>query len=92
MRDDVDGTNAMKFKTPFPGPTYLISGSSFATAIACGKIGAYFPKSRYLAGLAKDEVFEQVMAATPTGINPLITFETVMSEQLIRDGKMTYPK
>jgi hypothetical protein len=91
-RDDVDETNAMKFHTPFLGPTFLIGGSSFATAIACGKIGAYFPKSMYLPGLAKDEIFEQVIGATPGSMTPLITFETILSEQLIRDGKMTYPK
>jgi hypothetical protein len=88
---DVNDANAMQFKTPSE-PIGLISGSSFATAIACGKIGAYFPKSRYLSSLNKDDVFDQLKNAPVVGTPPLITFETVMKKRLIRDGKMTYPK
>jgi hypothetical protein len=88
---DVNDTNAMQFIAP--SGTGLISGSSFATAIACGKIGAYFPKSRYSSELNKDDVFEGLSTATPPlGRPPLITFETVMKKHLIRDGKMTYSK
>ena len=90
---DVDHGNEMKFNTPFVGPAAVIGGSSFATAIACGKIGAYFPKSMFLPNLDKDAVFEQLMAAPPpAGSPPLITFEPVMEKTLIRQGKNTYPK
>lgn len=90
---DVDHGNAMKFNTPFVGPAAVIGGSSFAAAIASGKIGAYFPKSMYLPDLDKDAVFEQMMTATPPdGRPPLITFEPVMQKTLIRKGKKTYPK
>lgn len=90
---DVDDGGAMKFKMPFPGPIEFIGGSSFATAIACGKFGAYFPRSRYLPELNKVDVFEQLRTATPPAGRPaLITLEPIMERRLIRDGKKTYPK
>lgn len=91
MRDAVEA-KAMKFNTPFAEPTVLVSGSSFATAIACGKIGAYIPKSMYVPGLNKDAVFERLRAITPVGRPPLIRFIPAMETSLIRKGKMTYPK
>ena len=93
MRDvDEDEANAMKFRTPFTGPTAFVRGSSFATAIACGKIGAYFPKSKYLRRLNKRDVFEELRATIPEGGPALITFETVLEKWLIRKGKMTHPQ
>jgi hypothetical protein len=92
MLDEMEGY-AMKFKTPFPEPPALLSGSSFATAIACGKIGAYLPKSMYVASLNKNAVFEYLSTATPPpGSLPLIRFEPAMGNWLIRNGKMTYPR
>lgn len=89
---DVNDTEAMRFQTPFPGTTSLISGSSYATAIACGKIGAYLPKEMYRPGLNKHAVFEQLQAITPAARPPLITYEPVLEKHLIRNGKKTYPK
>lgn len=91
MRDEVEA-NVMKFTTPFAEPPALFSGSSFATAIACGKIGAYFPKSMYGSNLNKDAVFVELAAITPVDRPALITFRTAMEASLIRKGKMTYPK
>ncbi|MEO8582840.1 MAG: S8 family serine peptidase, partial [Flavitalea sp.] len=50
--------NSMKFKLPFllSTPKY-ISGSSFATAIASGKIGAKLKKQIFVAGINKTIVF-----------------------------------
>ena len=89
---DVNDQTAMKFLTPFAGPTALISGSSFASAIACGKIGAHFPKDMYGEGLNKDAVFEKLRSITPAAGMSLITYEPVLETHLIRNGKKTYPK
>ena len=75
---DVDEGGSMKFKMPFPAPISLISGSSFATAIACGKIGAYFPEAEYSDGLNKRDVFELLRTITPSARPPLITLQPVM--------------
>lgn len=92
MRDADDG-NAMKFNTPFAESPALVSGSSFATAIACGKIGAYIPKSMYVPSLNKDAVFEKLRDTPPPADRPpLVRFEPAMGIWLIRNGRMTYPK
>jgi hypothetical protein len=71
-------TTSMKFIVPFSisaTPQY-ISGSSFATAIACGKIGAQFKRSLYAPGISKDNVFTEmggtIRRSAPLGLNSLI--------------------
>jgi len=77
--------NFMKFNVPFPGPITTISGSSFATAIMTGRIGALLPMSSYLSGIDKG-VLNQVEA--PPGAAPF-TKSSFLKKWRIRNGRIT---
>lgn len=89
VKADVIHPAYMKFTLPFSGQP--ISGSSFATAIATGKIGAFLPVSDYIPDIKKENVLSKMQASGGSGGVPvLITFESVLeNKKLIRNGRMT---
>lgn len=71
----------MKFRMPFEEMgEYYISGSSFATSIATGKIGASVSTSLYTRGITKDQVFSALG-------NRVIRSGELDNNQLIRKGR-----
>jgi hypothetical protein len=84
----------MKFLEPFTYPAQYISGSSFATAIASGKIGAYLPKTMYMPGISKVQVFTKLTQIGGSGGVPQIIFTgpILNSGGLIRGGKYIIPR
>jgi hypothetical protein len=83
---------SMKFKVPFAGalPDDLISGSSFATAIATGVIGAYCKKGLFVPGIRKSDVFTYLASIGGTsGIPSLLFNTTVLEKKLIKKGAYT---
>lgn len=78
--------NKMKFKVPYAGAGY-VSGSSFATAVATGKIGAYLPAAAYLPGIDKAAVMHWL---SPTSLN--IFFFSPPLESKIRNGRFIVPR
>jgi hypothetical protein len=75
---------SMSFRLPFAGTgDTFISGSSFATAIASGKIGALINKDVYTPGLKKAAVF----AAMTSGV--VQTSADLQRENRIRNGSYT---
>ena len=83
----------MKFLEPFTLPNQYISGSSFATAIASGKIGAYLPKSMYAPGINKVQVFQKLTQIQGTGSIPILFFKgpALNTGRLIRGGRYIVP-
>jgi hypothetical protein len=63
VRADVEQDVYMKFKLPLTDFPSLLSGSSFATGIAAGKIGANCPVSLYKEDLHKTQFIESLGAA-----------------------------
>ncbi|MDO6431871.1 S8 family serine peptidase [Flavitalea sp. BT771] len=84
----------MKFLEPFTYPAQYISGSSFATAVASGKIGAYLPKAMYLPGINKLQVFTKLAQIGGRGGIPQIIFTSplLITGGLIRGGKYIIPR
>jgi hypothetical protein len=81
IADTVLPSRAMHFRAPFAGnANRTISGSSFATAIATGKIGAFLDKSVYAGGISKLNCFSNLSSIINTS-NPLKT------RNLIGDGR-----
>lgn len=79
--DSVSTSVGMAFRMPFQGnPNRLVRGSSFATAIASGKIGAFLDKSAYIPGMNKSNCFSSLSSIINTS-NPLQT------KKLIADGR-----
>ncbi len=92
--DRTDPTH-MKFLEPFTLAPVYISGSSFATAIATGKLGAWLPKSVYHPDIKKEEVFDELNRLISTGsISPdiLIRSAPLESNRLIRKGRYSHRK
>ena len=74
-------SGAMHFKAPFEGnTTRTLSGSSFATAIASGKIGAFLSKSAYTPGIDKINCFNN-LSSIINNSNDLKT------KNLVNDGR-----
>jgi hypothetical protein len=81
--DSVTPTS-MKFKLPFMlSPSLFVSGSSFATAIASGRIGSQLKKEVYAPGLGKTAVFN----AFTSGV--LQSSADLKNGKLIRNGRFT---
>ncbi|WP_276088253.1 S8 family serine peptidase [Pedobacter sp. JY14-1] len=55
IADQFSRASGMGFKVPFGNSGSIITGSSFATAIASGVIGAWCPKSLYVPALRKKD-------------------------------------
>lgn len=73
----------MLFRQPFVnGPDKYISGSSFATPIAAGKIGSAFNGSLYQAGIKKSNVF-----GTSTVASIIIISNNLKNKNRIRQGR-----
>ncbi|WEK35052.1 MAG: S8 family serine peptidase [Candidatus Pseudobacter hemicellulosilyticus] len=70
IKADVVTSTHMKFLMPFASTTFEISGSSFATAIATGKIGAWLPLSAYAPGIDKETVFKKLTDGISDGSIP----------------------
>ncbi|HTD39321.1 MAG TPA: S8 family serine peptidase, partial [Mucilaginibacter sp.] len=91
IKADVDknakGEDDPSFEVPFeliPGaPTAYVAGSSFATAIATGHIGANNDTAKYKPGLRKGDFINPIPIPTP-GLSPLI--EHLNVRNLIRNG------
>lgn len=75
--------DGMQFKVPFSGSSDFISGSSFATAIASGIIGAFTDKSTFSPGLSKSALMGNL-----TGMGR-IKNEAVLATKHIKKGACT---
>jgi hypothetical protein len=80
--DSVDAAS-MKFLVPYTSPPIYISGSSFATAILTGKIGATVNKSVYGSSISKQTVFSELEAA-PSVVR---TSPALNDRKLVRKGR-----
>jgi hypothetical protein len=91
IRADSFNTSQMLFAVPFTNPTRYISGSSFATGIATGKIASYLPKSSYTSGVNKIAVFSNLDQQIRDGaIPPILSQSNVLSSAaLVRNGRMS---
>ena len=84
--DDITG---MRFKVPFAfepgaaGPATTISGSSFATAIVTGRIGAFLRNTSYISNIDKSVVLDQM-----EGVG-LTTKAPILETEHIRKGRIT---
>jgi hypothetical protein len=74
----------MKFRVPFTTDDLYISGSSFATAILTGKIGALTDKSAYQAGLNKQDIISNINSG---GTGVIQTSTSLEDRTLVRDGR-----
>ena len=74
----------MKFKAPFTVDELYISGSSFATAILAGKIGALASKSAYRTGLNKQDIITNINSVSSGVIRTSTRLE---NRTLVRDGR-----
>lgn len=83
LADTTLPTGVMKFNAPFPGSTGVtVSGSSFATAIATGKIGSWLEKSIYAPGINKPDCFSSLSASSK-----IDTSNPLRIRKLIYDGR-----
>ncbi len=79
----------MTFQFPFPGFDYYVSGSSYATAIVTGKIGAFLPKREYVSGITKEAVIKQLEGLGGNNGYPVIilTSKELDQQKLVNHGK-----
>lgn len=91
VKADVVTATHMKFNEPFTRVPVQISGSSFATGIATGKIGAWLPKAVYAPGINKEIVFKKLTDLISAGSIPDILSSSILlnSTQHIEDGRYT---
>ncbi|MGZ8538919.1 MAG: S8 family serine peptidase [Flavisolibacter sp.] len=75
--------DSMQFKVPFTGSSDLISGSSFATAIASGIIGAFTEKTAFSPAIRKSVVLNNL---TVMGV---IKNEVLLATKHIKKGACT---
>lgn len=82
------GRMGMDFKAPFEGTSdALISGSSFATAIASGMIGAHCAKSLYLPNIQKKNFLLALQAITaPDGTGNILVNLPVLAKKYVKNG------
>jgi hypothetical protein len=84
--------DSMKFRLPFAGGSSgdLISGSSFATAIASGVIGAFCKKSLYRANVEKQQFIEALAALSSMGAGAgVLSKSPVLEKKYIKKGVYT---
>lgn len=88
LADQVSRTG-MKFKLPFEtgATSEFISGSSFATAIASGIIGAYCKKSLYVPNIKKAD-FLSALQAQPDddGTGNVLVNKIILAKKHIKNG------
>jgi hypothetical protein len=86
VRADRITATTMKFRVPFEmrGVEQFISGSSFATAIATGKIGVGLKTEWYTPGITKDRVLSEVGSVIRTSTE-------LRANSLIREGRYILP-
>ena len=88
LADQVSRTG-MKFKLPFEtgATSEFISGSSFATAIASGIIGAYCKKSLYVPNIKKAD-FLSALQAQPNddGTGNVLVNKIILAKKHIKNG------
>jgi hypothetical protein len=83
--DQVD-PSGMKFLLTFSASPLYISGSSFATAIATGKIGTLTPKATYRPDVDK----EPILSALSSGASPVIvTSSALQTQKKVNKGRYT---
>ncbi len=82
MADSIEAPY-MRFLVPNTSPPIYVSGSSFATAILSGKIGATLNKSVYGSPIGKEAVFAE-MEAVPS---PVQTSADLEDRKLVRKGR-----
>lgn len=88
LADEVS-KDGMKFKLPFEttGPEVLISGSSFATAIATGLIAAHCKKSLYVPNIKKAAFFAALkILINEEGDHNILINNAILAKKLIREG------
>jgi hypothetical protein len=83
--DTVDAAG-MRFRLTFAASPLYISGSSFATAIATGKIGALTPVSSYIPNLNKATILDPL---TSGGSPSILTWSILESQKRIAKGRYT---
>ena len=83
VADTID-PSVMKFQVPFTSAPVFISGSSFATAILTGKIGALADKSAFQTSLNKQDIINNI-ASGASGV--MQTSGSLDSRNLVRDGR-----
>jgi hypothetical protein len=81
---DTVAPDFMKFQVPFSIQPLFISGSSFATAILAGKIGAFTDIAEYKTNLNKQQVINSIQSGSPGIIKTSADLE---NESLVRDGR-----
>jgi subtilisin family serine protease len=81
---DTVGPGFMKFQVPFTTDPLFISGSSFATAILSGKIGASTDKEEFRSGVEKANIITNIESGSP-GV--LQTSTSLDNRNLVRDGR-----
>lgn len=74
VADSVNATS-MRFEVPNSAPMTHVSGSSFATAILSGKIGALLERSTYDAAISKGDVITK-LEASPGAVNSSSSLES----------------
>lgn len=92
MADKITPQNGMEYQVPFNGSTAndTISGSSFATAIASGIIGAFCDKGLYRPNIQKKDFFRALKALADTGGVPdILRMEPNLEKKLIKKGCFT---
>src|SRR5690606_15096194 len=82
IADTVDAAD-MRFLVPYASPPTYVCGSSFATAILSGKIGATVSKSVYGSPIGKETVFAE-MEAVPSLVQTSADLE---DRKLVRKGR-----
>lgn len=86
VKADTVDASGMKFELTFSASPLYISGSSFATAIAAGKIGALTPVTAYKPGIDK----QAILGAMSSGGSPVIvTSSALESQKRISKGRYT---
>lgn len=76
----------MQFRQP-QLPSRFISGSSFAAAIATGKIAAYLPKEMYQPGFERDMALEQLRSMTSAAAIPDVLLTDSRLNRDVRNGQ-----
>ena len=81
--DNITSTT-MKFQVPFASPSVFISGSSFATAVLTGKVGALARKTLYHTNLNKQDIIDNIQSGGSGVIQSSVALDT---GNLVRNGK-----
>lgn len=91
LGDTVLPSGAMKFHSPFTaGSSGMVSGSSFATAIATGRIGAFMSKADFVPGITKAACIIKLSTVVDAGGAPVIQSSNPLGTNgWIKDGKFT---